>query len=135
MKAHLASPATPLALYYDLPPQTAAALCAVLADLHITARAIAATDLAQPVGLLAGLGGKAGRAFTGTPPKAELLLLAHFSDTQLNELLNALRAEKITIALKAVVTKHNRAWTLPDLIAELEREKVALASPDKEDIT
>ncbi|MEG1074749.1 MAG: DUF3783 domain-containing protein [Ruthenibacterium sp.] len=126
MKAHLTQNAAPLALYYNLPSDSAAALCAVLDDFSIAARVISAADLARPVGTLAGVGGKIGTAFVGTPPDAELLLLANFEDALLNQLLDALRAKGVAIGLKAIVTKHNRTWTALALITELLREKAAM---------
>ncbi|MEG2596091.1 MAG: DUF3783 domain-containing protein [Ruthenibacterium sp.] len=133
MKAHLTQNAAPLALYYNLPPDSAANLCAVLEETGIASRAICVADLARPVGTLAGVGGKAGSVFAGTPPETELLLMANFDEPLLNRLLDALRAKNIVIGLKAVVTKHNRNWTILDLITELLREKAAMPTQKQEE--
>lgn len=65
---------------------------------------------------------------TGAPPEQtpeeKALIFYAFSDAALDRLLDGLRARGLAAgALKAVVTAHNRGWTLAALLAELCRER------------
>lgn len=55
--------------------------------------------------------------------KPPLLLLSGLTDRELDELLAQLRAAKAVWPLKAVVTPHNRSWSLEKLYGELEKER------------
>jgi hypothetical protein len=76
---------------------------------------------------------------TGAPPPApftdEMLVLANFSGTQLNQFLSGFQAGRIPpVALKAVLTEANRTWDAAALHRELLEEHRAMAartaSPD-----
>ena len=56
---------------------------------------------------------------------ARALLLANVQSETLDALLAAFSARGVTGIPKAVVTKHNRAWTAKRLLAELEKEQLA----------
>ena len=70
----------------------------------------------------------------GAPPDQpfteELLVLSGLSDQQMDTLLTFLRQKRIFIALKAVVTPTNAAWTVQKLYGELCRERAAFARRD-----
>ena len=70
--------------------------------------------------------GKAATEAAPAAPEAQLLLMANFPEALINELLNNLRAEGITVPLTAVMTKHNRTWRVRALLEELLREKQAV---------
>ena len=113
--------AKPLALLYNL--EQNAALLVILANLNIETKIIAPQDLSQSVGFLAGLGGQRHAPFIDIAPETQMMLMANFSDQLLDTVLAALREQGITTGFKAIVTPHNQAWTVEDLLKELQREK------------
>lgn len=59
----------------------------------------------------------------------EMLLFHNLSDHQLNQFLTACRQQRFApVALKAVVTPDNAAWTAVELHAELWQERQAVLS-------
>ncbi|MEG0769160.1 MAG: DUF3783 domain-containing protein [Ruthenibacterium sp.] len=138
MKAHILGAALPLALLYGLPRGGAGGaggvgdiVRAVLTELCIPARDIAPSQLDETVGALANAAVfGASNAPAADSDAAEnaaqserLLLLANLPDDLLNTLLGALRSAGAPPMLKAIVTKHNKAWTVRALLCELLREK------------
>lgn len=98
-----------------------------LFKLGITARVVDASDFGQPVGWLCALEGfsPAGAAdesgFTD-----EMLVLCGLSGAQLDGLLTALRRSRAVVALKAVVTEENAAWSTKKLHDEILEEHEAM---------
>ena len=63
------------------------------------------------------------------PLPGEMLVLAHFRPGMLEGLLQGLRAAHVPpVALKAMLTDTNAAWTAPALYAEIAREHAAMHS-------
>ena len=61
------------------------------------------------------------------PLPGEMLVLAHFRPGMLEGLLQGLRAAHVPpVALKAMLTDTNAAWTAPALYAEIAREHAAM---------
>lgn len=120
--------ATPRVLLYGLPKETPAGRAAreVLAAPGIAVTEVAPYQLLQPVGVLAGYGGEAAQLYFGRAPQEPVLVMAGFSSAGLDGLLAALRRAGIVIPLKAVLTQHNRNWSLLALIEELQREHAAM---------
>ena len=79
---------------------------------------------ARPLALLYGLpeSTETGR---GVRADAQLLLMSNFTSPQLNAVLDALREAGVHVPLKAVVTKHNKTWSVLALLEELQREREA----------
>lgn len=126
MKAHLTK-RQPLALGYRLPAGAAAAIHAA----GFTLKELVAQQFSDSLGALAsGMGG--GASYEGPAPQDPLLVLADFSETQLDALLAGLRQAGAVIPLKAVLTPTNRNWTVLELLEELRREHEAVASQRKE---
>lgn len=120
--------AAPRVLLYGLPKETPAGSAAreILAALGIAVTEVAPYQLLQPVGVLAGCGGEAAQLYFGRAPHHPVLVMADFSSAQLDGLLAALRRAGVVIPLKAVLTEHNRSWSLLALIEELQREHAAM---------
>ena len=119
MKAHINQQAArPLALLYGLPEstETGRGVRAALEEQGFSSKEIAPEQLLQPVGALAGLGGKAAPLYSGEAPDAQLLLMSNFTSPQLNAVLDALREAGVHVPLKAVVTKHNKTWSVLALL-------------------
>ena len=97
MKAHINQQAArPLALLYGLPEstETGRGVRAALEEQGFSSKEIAPEQLLQPVGALAGLGGKAAPLYSGEAPDAQLLLMSNFTSPQLNAVLDALRESR-----------------------------------------
>lgn len=125
MKAHInTTPAQPLALYYKI--EDTNGLLAVLDEQKISFKEIKPEDLTQSIGYLCGENGKAAAQYDGSAPEKQMLIMYDFTNDRINALLDALRAAQIKIPLKAVATKTNKQWSMLALMAELEREKVAM---------
>lgn len=123
MKARIV-PSAPVALLYGLAAESAA--FAALESQGFETRAIAPAQLSQSVGALTGEGGRARAPYTGEAPQCSLLVLSTSAPAQRNAALDAVRAAGAAIDYRAVVTKHNRHWTVLELLAELAQERAAL---------
>ena len=100
MKAHInQQTARPLALLYGLPESTE------------TGRGVRAALEEQ--------------GFTSKENAPEHLLMSNFTSPQHNAVLDALREAGVHVPLKAVVTKHNKTWSVLALLEELQREREA----------
>ena len=108
-------------LLFNIPAEKAALIRAAALRLGLTPVEIDPADFGLPLGLLLG---EAGERSPGPPESfsGEMLVM----ETLSAPLLDALRREGATIALKAVVTEHNRGWSAARLCAELRREHEAL---------
>jgi len=114
-----------LVLYYGLgSPQQEFTLRQLLTGFGIRWKRVDARDLTQTVGSLVGLTSPASGPAPDPPaPPAESIIVMHqLTDDQINTLLGQIRQSGLRIGLKAVVTEHNRSWTMLDLAAELRRE-------------
>ena len=121
MKAHIA-PARPRAYDYGVAGQNRAALTEVLEHFGIGSQAIAPGQLSRRVAEL----DKPAPAGSFAGPAESLLLLEDVEETTLRAMLAALREKGVQIDYKAVVTPHNRQWTVLELLEELKRERQAI---------
>ncbi len=117
-----------LALLYNLSDQAKLrALRFAFVKFGVRARVVAPEEFAQPVGLLCA---REGFSPATAPVEGgfsdEMLVLDGLSEAQLDRLLDTLRRSRVHIALKAVVTKENAAWSSLRLHDELEREHEAM---------
>ena len=120
----------PLILAYNLPDAKLAKLQTLAMIVGARVRPVQPEEYASPVGQLAGLSVEAADA---SSEKAafpdEMIVLCGFSDAMLDRLLVSLRRKKVPpIALKAVLTQSNAAWTSYELHRELSREREAIAA-------
>ena len=122
--------AEPLLLTYNLSPDAFIALHALCGKLGIRYRPVKPAEYALPVGALAGIPVAAnadsptGAAEAGFDDG--MLVLCHMLSDQLDALLEGLRQSGPRVALKAVLTPSNVAWSSYRLHAELAREHAAL---------
>ena len=61
-------------------------------------------------------------------PEKEFMLLCGLGDKQLDRLLAYMRRAGVSVPYKAVLTEHNKDWTLCKLIEEVAREHEFLKS-------
>ena len=130
---------TETVLYYNPGrPETmkhVAMMKSVLVRLGIRIRNIGPDQVMETVGYLAGMEGFQPRDTDGSADKSlpeipvEMMVLKQFSNRRLDELLMNLRKAGVPkIALKAVLTEHNSAWTFYHLYEELKEEHEAMAA-------
>lgn len=98
----------------------------ILVRMGIRIRNIGPELVNQKVGYLAGIKDFAeqqeepGEALPVIPE--EMMVLYGFSDRRLDELLKQLRKNKVPVALKAVLTESNCAWSFYQLYEEIRAE-------------
>ena len=129
MKARIRQPKTEkTALCAGFSAERLAVLTAVLNEQGIRPRAVAPDELGQTVGALIGLDAPAAGA-TPPPrhPDTECLVLCGLEKEDLDPLLPALKAAKLIIPFKAMLTAVNRTWVLDDLIGHLAEEHAQAA--------
>ncbi len=120
---------TPHVFYRIADPAKAQQVIALCRTLQFTAKPILEADAGKTVGTLTGISGASAK--TDKLPAGytlpELLIFRDFSETALDLFLTAYRKSGISpVALKAVVTQHNKDWTLYALVEELQRERAAM---------
>lgn len=119
--------AEPLLLTYNLSPDAFIALRALCAKLGIRCRPVKPEEYALPVGALAGIPVAADASSAAEAGFDDgMLVICHMLSDQLDALLEGLRQGGPRVALKAVLTPSNVAWSAYRLHAELAREHAAL---------
>ena len=99
----------------------------ILFKLGLNAREVSPAEFDRPIGALAGLEGfDAAETDAGEPFAGEMLVLCGLSSAQFSAFLNALRQNRCTVALMAVLTETNAAWDSLRLYRELAAEHAAL---------
>ena len=115
--------AEPLLLTYNLSPDAFLALRALCDRLRNRCRTVKPEEYALPIGALAGI---PVAAVPAPAPQARfdeaMLVICHMLSDQLDALLEGLRQAGIRVALKAVLTPSNVAWSSIQLHSELARE-------------
>lgn len=124
------SPA-PLVLLYNLDDTSpkGAVLRALFEGAGVNVKTVAASELANTVGHLAGLPGFPPAPDAGATPAApneELVFFCHMTDDRVMELIRAMRAAGATVGCKATLTEHNRSWTFVRLMQEVAEEHAAM---------
>lgn len=103
---------TPTLLAYQIEPGKLGKMQVVCLRLGIRVQVVDPADFGQPIGALAGVLPRDPDA-PAAPLPGEMLVLAHFRPGMLEGLLQGLRAAHIPpVALKAMLTDTNAAWTL-----------------------
>ena len=116
----------PLVLTYGITGEKLEQLTALLQKFSLPLRVIAHQEAGQTVGCLAGYPGFSAKEAPISPaPETECLLMSSFAEKQVDQLLAALRQEKISISLKALTTPTNQKWTVVQLLEHLEEERRA----------
>ena len=101
-----------------------------LFKLGVSGRVVAPEKLSQPIGYLCDLEGFSPVEETVEGGFSdEMLVLCGLSGPQLDALLSSLRRSRVVVALKAVVTEDNAAWSSLQLHDELRQEHEARLCP------
>ena len=114
-------------LYNFTDPVRRRAVKLCLQRLGVACREVAPEEQGCPLGLLLGLAGYE-PAEALSPFSGEMLVMHALSREQFSGLLDGLRRSRVPVALKAVVTETNIAWSSERLHRELAAEHAAMAA-------
>lgn len=129
MKSHIRKPAAEKILFYPGggtdQSQAAAAFCQ---EQGIPFKEVSAGDLGHCLGFLAGIPGfsPAESPWEQPAPQREALIFCGMEEKKVRQLLEKMNRLPLQIQLKAVMTPHNQGWPFGALLAELEKEHLAL---------
>ena len=116
----------PTILTFNLTDARLSKLRFLCMKLGLTVKPVPAEDCCQPISALCGLTDPA----EATPAEAfpeEMLIFCHMDNAQVNRLLQTARQMRFApVALKAILTPTNAAWTPAQLCAELRDERAAV---------
>lgn len=132
MKARLSAPVPKLAVGVNVLPEKAAAVEEAMSDVGGKYTAAVNDCGADSVGYVCGLPGYTENE-SRTEVTEELLLFSGLDGRELNKAVTILRSKGCDIPLKAMVTPHNRDWTVSALAGELAREHEYMTSRGKRD--
>ena len=120
----------PAILCYNLPPEREGRLRTLCAIQKIRLRPVSPAEYGKAVGALAGLLPDDGAPQAAIPFQEEMLVLCGFSEAALDAFLRGFRQSGMApVALKAVLTPSNAAWSSTALCAELRREHETFRHP------
>ena len=122
---------TPLVLYSIKDQKKAQQITALCKKLGIRAKEVQVRDADEKVGVLAGIEPLAAGAKKAAPlvvlDLPEYLIFSGLPEVLLDQFLKEYRQQGIDPSpLKAVVTLHNKDWTVRNLIMELMKERMSM---------
>lgn len=117
-------------LLYNIPEgEKRRRITVALTRLGIRGRDVRAEEYGHPIGWLAGLEGFApGTEAAGETFTDEMLVLCGLPSGKFNAFLDALRASRANVALKAVLTDTNAAWDSRELHRAIRAEHEAMSA-------
>ena len=122
-------------LLYNISAEKLKKIRVILLRLGLTGRVVRTEEFALPVGQLAGLDGlsPAETAQEGAEEafREEMLVMCDLPSSVFSAFLNALRQNRCTVALKAVLTETNAGWSSERLHRELAAEHEAMRNAAK----
>lgn len=105
-------------------------IAAIANRLGLSVKTVAPQDFAKPLGVLAGAAENLPEG-EGTPFSEEMLVLCNIDEGTFHEFLGQLRSQKVPVALKAVLTEHNAAWSVSALYRAVSQERQAMTQGRK----
>lgn len=100
-------------------------IAAIANRLGLSVKTVGKENFGKAVGALAGLPGTfpegEGAAFSD-----EMLVLCGIDDSVFQEFLASIRAQKVPVPLKAVLTEHNASWSVSTLHSAIAQEHEAM---------
>lgn len=119
--------ATPVILAFGFAPERLGRLRTLCAVEKLRLRPVSPEEYGQSIGALSGLLPPAEVSAEAGEIGEEMLVLCGLSEAALDRFLRGFRRQGILpVALKAVLTPTNAAWTAPALYEELRREHEAM---------
>lgn len=123
---------TPLVLYSIKDQKKAQQITALCRKLGIQTKEVKTKDVDEKVGVLAGIEPLATAGAKKAAPLAvldlpEYLIFSGLPEVLLDQFLKEYRQQGIEpVSLKAVLTLHNKDWTVRNLITELMKERMSV---------
>jgi hypothetical protein len=118
--------AQPMILCYNLAGKKAGKLRVDAVKFHVFVKTVQPQDYLQPIGALCGVSDRFDANYDEGAFPEEMLVLAHFPKPLLSAFLDALRAARASIPLKAVLTESNAGWNSLELREQLLAEQKAM---------
>ena len=116
----------PTILTFNLNENRLSKLRFLCMKLGLAVKPIPAADFSQPIGALCGLADPAETTPADAFPE-EMLIFCHMDNAAVNRFLQTTRQMRYApVALKAILTPTNAAWTPAQLCAELKQERQAV---------
>ena len=100
-------------------------IAAIANRLGLSVKTVSAPDFARPGWVLAGVAEDLPDG-DGGPFSEEMLVLCSLDEGTFHEFLAQLRSQKVPVALKAVLTEHNAAWSVSALYQAISQERRAM---------
>ena len=125
MKARIIPTLPETVLSYGI-GEKGAALDKITESLGMVHKVIPENQAGEQVGFLAGYGGFSSNG-SSVRAQGECLIFSGIEGNRLDMILKTLRAEGVSIPLKAIVTATNQSQTLEWLLEELAKEHEAMA--------
>ena len=121
----------PLVLLYNLDNRNGSRLRLICLKLHIRVRTVAPTELAEPVGALAGLMELTGAPAEGEPFADEMMVMVHFGGKLLNQFLQEIRAAHLPGVWRGACPRREREDPLlPAGVRNLRRQALSYDERD-----
>ncbi len=122
--------ARPTLLCFNLPEGKLGKMRFACMKCGVLCKAVDAADLCQPIGALCGVADRTESA-TAAPFTGEMLVMCHMDNAAVNRFLTVMKQLRVPpVALKAILTPTNAAWTAHQLHAELTAEREAMLRGD-----
>ncbi len=122
-------------LLYNISADKLKKIRVILLRLGLQGRLVMEDEFALPVGLLAGIEGlspaESAQEDTGEAFREEMLVMCDLPSPVFSAFLKALRQNRCTVALKAVLTQTNAGWSSQRLHRELAAEHEAMRNAAK----
>lgn len=116
----------PTILTFNLNENRLSRLRFLCMKLGLLVKPVPAEDFCQPISALCGLSAPAEASPAEAFPE-EMLIFCHMDNAQVNRFLQTARQMRFApVALKAILTPTNAAWTPAQLCAELRDERAAV---------
>lgn len=100
-------------------------IAAIANRLGLSVKSVGKEDFGKAVGTLAGLPGTFPEG-EGAVFSDEMLVLCGVDEGIFQEFLAAIRAQKVPVVLKAVLTEHNASWSVSALYSAIAQEHEAM---------
>ena len=124
-------------LLYNINADKLRKIRVILLKLGLQARVVQEEEFSMPVGTLAGIEelspAEGSQEAAGEPFRDEMLVMCALPTPVFSAFLNALRQNRCTVPLKAVLTETNAAWSSLRLHRELAAEHEAMKSAAAKD--
>lgn len=122
-------------LLYNISADKLKKIRVILLRLGLQGRVVTAEEFTLPVGQLAGLEdfspAETAQVDAGESFREEMLVMCGLPSPLFSAFLNALRQNRCTVALKAVLTETNAGWSSIRLLRELAAEHEAMRNAAK----